>query len=200
MSREADHYAAGAGKSTLLDALSMRSRGIRTGDVLLNGEAATDATIIAGCTYISQVSSAGETLVKLQPVKTSLLCSISQTGVTQEDHFLPSMTCFETLRMAAAMKMKGSSKCREGIIEESLCAVGLLRVADSQVCTPPCPAEVLRTSEWVSEPVSRLQGRWPASRWSQGQGNLRRGEETFEHRLWHCRSTGADFHRRADVR
>ena len=38
---------AGAGKSTILDALAMRSCGVRTGDVLVNGAAVTDATIVA---------------------------------------------------------------------------------------------------------------------------------------------------------
>ena len=52
----------------------------------------------------------------------------------QEDHFLPSLTCFETLRMAAALKVKGSRNKREGVIEQSLGAVGLLKVAESQVC------------------------------------------------------------------
>ncbi|CAK0769316.1 hypothetical protein CVIRNUC_003654 [Coccomyxa viridis] len=55
------------------------------------------------------------------------------TYISQEDHFLPSMTCFETLRVAAALKVKGSPRSREGVIEQSLGAVGLLKVADSQV-------------------------------------------------------------------
>ena len=52
---DGDEYSAGAGKSTLLDALAMRSCGVRTGDVLVNGDAVIDATIVAESTYISQV-------------------------------------------------------------------------------------------------------------------------------------------------
>ncbi len=52
---EGNGCGAGAGKSTLLDALAMRSCGVRTGDVLVNGDAVLDAMIVAESTYISQV-------------------------------------------------------------------------------------------------------------------------------------------------
>ena len=55
----------------------------------------------------------------------------------QEDHFLPSLTCSETLRVAAALKIKGLSRSRDRIVEDSLRAVGLHGVADSQVCIHP---------------------------------------------------------------
>ena len=43
------------------------------------------------------------------------------------------MTCFETLRVAAALKIKGFSGSREGVIEKAIHAVGLSKVANSQV-------------------------------------------------------------------
>ena len=36
--------------------------------------------------------------------------------------------------VAAALKVKGSLASREGLVEQSLRAVGLRKVADSQVC------------------------------------------------------------------
>ena len=54
----------------------------------------------------------------------------------QEDHFQPSMTCIETLRVAAALKCQGSSGSRAKVVEESLGAMGLSSVANTQVCVP----------------------------------------------------------------
>lgn len=71
----------------------------------------------------------------------------------QEDHFLASLTCFETLRVAAALKVKGSRSKREGVIEQSLGAVGLLKVAESQVCVKwQCKLKKVRR---ISPMVSR---------------------------------------------
>lgn len=121
--------------------------------------------------------------------------------VVQEDHFLPSMTCFETLRVAAALKIKGLSRSRDGIVEDALRAVGLHGVADSQVCIHPEAQKSTSRGLYLTdiEHVATA-GRRAPTRWAEGQRDLGGREEAAEYRLWHRGCTRANLPRRTDFR
>ncbi|KAK9900991.1 hypothetical protein WJX75_009850 [Coccomyxa subellipsoidea] len=93
----------GAGKSTLLDALAARSAETVKGTVCIDGVPATAAKRSAESAYIPQ-----------------------------EDHFIPSLTCFETLMVAARLRGLSASSIRQ-IVHGSLRSMGLQGARDTQV-------------------------------------------------------------------